>query len=898
MQGRDTGGRGIGFGKKAGGRGRNISKSGRLLFTAESGRRRDRRHTTWVGRLLSVLFACLLTWLLAVDCLLLYTSVFHLTGEQTDHILFLLAVSLVLTLSMYVPMGKWLYLIQTFVLLLPMLLMWDGILGGFRQAANEVIDFINRYYNTIIPALNVRGVSAWNNESHIFFLYLVTLLLWLISYGLVRRRKPILPLLPPVLFLALSLAVGKAPKPQALVLFFLLAAGTLGFTGGTVAEDAAEAGRGTAALRLRHMLMGLCLTGLVLTVVWRAAYPNAQHMVERRDDIEDFAEDSLNYMIETLSSMSGGFSWFGWSQEGRISNSTPRFQETEVLRVTTDQLPRNTVYLRGYVGDTYDHGKWTNEGEAPFAEEAAGWQDSLQKQSQSRIQSMPYISQQSVWSVESDAMVYDITYTDTSRPYAYLPYYTDAAGTTDLLTGEAASLRFVGDSMVEREDQDGIRVDGYRKNNIMDMQYGLLQQQDQQLMNRYRHYVERYTAVDEDLTDLKTLGSSLRGVYASQYASYVEDSFGNDNTVESGSSVAGTREQMRQIICISLVQQELWKRSYELELDSVPFGEDVVEYFLFQGEQGYCEHFASAGVLLLREMGIPARYVSGYVIWKDDFAAEDGGFTASVLDSRAHAWAEIYLEGVGWVPVEMTPGSYSGMAELRLEKDGDRLRILAVKESESGTSSATALFTLTGNGGYSGDDVPHTDMPGNVEEESTERTPEDNGAEADGKGTEADGEGTEAGDEDERQNGQDTASGQEGILLPLLVMGILLAAAAAVLTYRHKVWLPGHRAGGRSPGDSVQQLSGQIYRLLRRHGLLKGKIHSDEEFRRQMMEQQVIGREDVQRYLAIIEKAAYSRQEITAEEAEFCRQLCRRLKHMQETNRSPVRRRIRRRSQR
>ena len=67
-------------------------------------------------------------------------------------------------------------------------------------------------------------------------------------------------------------------------------------------------------------------------------------------------------------------------------------------------------------------------------------------------------------------------------------------------------------------------------------------------------------------------------------------------------------------------------------------------------------HFATAGVMLLRSRGVPARYAEGYLVNDADFAS-DGW--ADVKDSRAHAWAEIYVDGVGWVPLEMTPG-YGG----------------------------------------------------------------------------------------------------------------------------------------------------------------------------------------------------------------------------------------------
>ena len=95
---------------------------------------------------------------------------------------------------------------------------------------------------------------------------------------------------------------------------------------------------------------------------------------------------------------------------------------------------------------------------------------------------------------------------------------------------------------------------------------------------------------------------------------------------------------------------------YDAAPGTVPPGEDYVEYFLTENKKGYCMHFASAGVLLLRAAGVPARYAEGYVVNEGNF---DAGGWASVPDSQAHAWAEVYVPFLGFLPVEMTPG-YGG----------------------------------------------------------------------------------------------------------------------------------------------------------------------------------------------------------------------------------------------
>lgn len=77
---------------------------------------------------------------------------------------------------------------------------------------------------------------------------------------------------------------------------------------------------------------------------------------------------------------------------------------------------------------------------------------------------------------------------------------------------------------------------------------------------------------------------------------------------------------------------------------------DPVSNFILEKKSAHCEYFASATVILLRAAGIPSRYVTGYM------AHEDNGDGTTVVRQRdAHAWAEAWIEGVGWVTIDATP---------------------------------------------------------------------------------------------------------------------------------------------------------------------------------------------------------------------------------------------------
>ncbi len=113
--------------------------------------------------------------------------------------------------------------------------------------------------------------------------------------------------------------------------------------------------------------------------------------------------------------------------------------------------------------------------------------------------------------------------------------------------------------------------------------------------------------------------------------------------------------------------------TYTLKPGKLPEGKEFVEYFLFESKEGYCTYFATAGVMLLRAAGVPARYVEGYRFnpYEQtpclDASVTNGERAVYVLDSSAHAWVQIYLDGIGWVDMEMTPGSSGSPSQIQTQ---------------------------------------------------------------------------------------------------------------------------------------------------------------------------------------------------------------------------------------
>ena len=157
------------------------------------------------------------------------------------------------------------------------------------------------------------------------------------------------------------------------------------------------------------------------------------------------------------------------------------------------------------------------------------------------------------------------------------------------------------------------------------------------------------------------------------------------------------RDMLGDITCTTVQEKESYinnvknylrdNYTYSSSPGRVPDGKDFITYFLTESKNGYCTYFASSAVMMLRSAGIPARYVEGYALTANqitDGIAGNGLIqrytgekrqhafdyqtrTLAVTDRAAHAWAEAYMDGYGWVTVETTPGSASfGVSSLDL----------------------------------------------------------------------------------------------------------------------------------------------------------------------------------------------------------------------------------------
>lgn len=98
------------------------------------------------------------------------------------------------------------------------------------------------------------------------------------------------------------------------------------------------------------------------------------------------------------------------------------------------------------------------------------------------------------------------------------------------------------------------------------------------------------------------------------------------------------------------VESYLRSLTYSLKPPVPPEGRDVVDFFLFDSKEGYCDYFSSSMVVMLRSLGIPARVVAGYL--PGNWDADRDAYL--VRESDSHSWPEVYFPQYGWVEFEPT----------------------------------------------------------------------------------------------------------------------------------------------------------------------------------------------------------------------------------------------------
>ena len=275
--------------------------------------------------------------------------------------------------------------------------------------------------------------------------------------------------------------------------------------------------------------------------------------------------------------------------------------------------------------------------------------------------------------------------------------------------------------------------------------------------------------------------------------------------------------------------------TYSLKLDKIDEETDPIEYFLMESKEGYCVHYAAAAVEIMRmAFGIPARYATGYVVDADSFVENEGVYEATVLDSSAHAWPEVFLIGVGWVPYEVTGGYYPEKEILEENPDDG--------EDENSNDISSDDSEKVSDDSYKNDAV--TPLPQETPASVTKK---------------------------EKVNKDNLYS---IIIVSFIVIFSVTAIILAVLFFLYKYRMRREFFDvirKKKTRQAVKVINRKLYKKLCQNGKVERKNILDKEFEailKKTYEDIPVG--EWERYMEIAVAAAFSRRDITVEEMEFC----------------------------
>lgn len=221
---------------------------------------------------------------------------------------------------------------------------------------------------------------------------------------------------------------------------------------------------------------------------------------------------------------------------------------------------------------------------------------------------------------------------------------------------------------------------------------------------------ETYSAVYYTFNNTTSEGAMLPSKYAgyeSLYAAFVKGNYSyvDDVTLAyMNGIIAEQKFDANDPEIVNKVATYIRKAAeYNLDYDtSIDSAENPVIAFLQKGE-GVCRHYAKAATLLYRSLGIPARYTVGFM------GKVAAGQTVDITDADAHAWVEVYINGLGWVKVEVTGGSSEPIkltvkpVDTRVKFDGNEhtaiqnVSLLSATPSNVDTSDYTFEAVIDGS---------------------------------------------------------------------------------------------------------------------------------------------------------------------------------------------------------
>lgn len=347
----------------------------------------------------------------------------------------------------------------------------------------------------------------------------------------------------------------------------------------------------------------------------------------------------------------------GYSEDGSLDNKDLKSSDRIVLQVSGGK-GLSSLYLTGMVNDTYTGYSWEKSSDIIVPDE--------QEYVLDYAELLYGLSKLDIQAIETEnilkARSADIYYKNIRTRTLFYPaktHFIEVEKKDSALNTEQAGITFakvkknktfysVSYFEINLQDQhlqDLLRTaDNFEYENPVDANY-------QKIID----LAERYYIKEKDTFILKR--EDIFEIFRKR-ADIIQEKYTQlpDNLPERVKDLAIviTRDKANNYDKLKAIEAFLLQYTYSLSPGSIPEGWDFVDYFLFENKKGYCTSFATAMAVLARCVGIPSRYVQGYLVDYSD--RDDGGYI--VRNKDAHAWVEAYFEGIGWIPFEPTPQFY------------------------------------------------------------------------------------------------------------------------------------------------------------------------------------------------------------------------------------------------
>lgn len=583
---------------------------------------------------------------------------------------------------------------------------FSAIKDGFKFVYNVI------YSDSYHTEINYYKLLKAENEEHsttVFFVFCIWLLALVIYFFTIYKPNPVInvlitfPIIEVGLYNGIALPVFWGILTVAYWLA-LLSISTIdlgeysGGSGGFVRKGNLFYPKRQMRLKVTEKCAMLIITSMAavtvvtIAVMQLTGYERSEKINQRRAAIKEavtsFTFDDFASSVSALTE-SFGFT-FEYESHKLGTSSRLTYKNVTDLVVTVDKKYDGAIYLKNYSGSVYEDNEWFDLSKATLKKAESMFSDF--ETYSAYPQDFPHIYMTKAFPELSDLTIWIDPQRKKNKAYA--PYGTNNYGditykydtvlASKKENSSEYSYKFIGinaESAAEMLDKSTRNV--YSTEYIIDSswQSTIDNYCSENNLFSYDSYFPIDSEIKESLisqNDLYDDGSVLMtSILENQYRTFVYENYLQipDNVhmdevrelfsdiLENGVPADTASDKLALLNEIRERINDMTE--YSLSPGKTPSNRDFVNYFLLENHKGYCTHYATAGVLLARMAGIPARYSTGYVIVGDDFndgnKQKDGSYSIELKDNRSHAWAEIYFDGFGWVPFEFTAG-YSDMS--------------------------------------------------------------------------------------------------------------------------------------------------------------------------------------------------------------------------------------------